>query len=163
MPDVYDEEVLETLRASVDAVLRGRFLIAVAQGVFLSLGFVIFGVGSPILWGFVGCIASLIPALGTSIITVPASIYLFINGNIGAGIGVLVWGALAVGFIDDTLSFFILKRKIKIHPLIILFSILGGVQFFGPIGFIAGPVLASAFFSILKIYPFIISYRSRQT
>lgn len=160
LPDIYDEEVLDVLHSSVDAVLRGRLLVSVAQGFFLTLGFIIFGVANPILWGFVGAIASLIPALGTSLVTIPASIYLFLNGNIGAGIGVLIWGALAVGLVDDALSFFILKRKIKIHPLIILFSILGGVQYFGPIGFIAGPVLVSAFLSLLKIYPFIISHKN---
>lgn len=162
LPNVYDEEVLSVLRSSVDAVLRGRLLVSVTQGFFLTLGFVIFGVANPVLWGFVGAITSLIPALGTSLVTIPASIYLFLNGNIGAGTGVLIWGALAVGLVDDALSFFILKRKIKIHPLIILFSILGGVQYFGPIGFIAGPVLVSAFLSLLKIYPFIMSYKNNQ-
>ena len=159
LPDHYDTEILTVLRSSVDAVIRGRFLVAVAQGFFLSLGFVIFGVANPILWGFVGSIASLIPALGTSLITIPAALYLFLNGNIGAGIGILIWGVLAVGLIDDALSLFILKRKIKIHPLIILFSVLGGIQFFGPLGFIAGPVLVSAFLSLMKVYPFIMSYK----
>lgn len=157
LPDHYDEEVLTALKASVDAVIRGRFLVSVAQGFFLSLGFLIFGVANPILWGFVGSITSLIPALGTSLITIPASIYLFLNGHVFAGVGVLIWGALAVGLVDDALSLFILKRKIKIHPLIILFSILGGIQFFGPIGLLAGPVLVSAFLSLLRIYPFIMS------
>jgi len=137
-------------------------LIALIQGFSLGIGFFIFGIANPTLWGFVACIASLIPMLGTSILIVPASIYLFINGNIGAGFGILIWGATITGFMDETLSFFLLRRKIKIHPMITLFSILGGVQFFGPIGFIAGPVLASAFFSILKIYPFIMSYRNQQ-
>lgn len=159
LPDHYDEEVLLGLRSSVDAVIRGRFLVAIAQGFFLTLGFLIFGVANPILWGFVGSIASLIPALGTSLITIPASLYLFLNGNIGAGVGILIWGAVAVGLVDDALSMFILKKKIKIHPLIILFSVLGGIQFFGPIGFIAGPVLVSAFLSLLRIYPFIMSYQ----
>jgi predicted PurR-regulated permease PerM len=162
LPDGYDEEVLVTLRSSVDAILKGRFVVAVAQGVFMSIGFVIFGIGNPLLWGFIASIASLIPALGTSLITVPASIYLFLTGNIGAGIGLIVWGALAVGLIDDLLSFLILKRKIKIPPLLILFSILGGVQFFGPIGFLAGPVLVSTFLSMMKIYPRIMDLKNQK-
>lgn len=162
LPDSYDEEVLTTLQSSVDAILKGRFVVAVAQGVFMSIGFVIFGIGSPLLWGFIASIASLIPALGTSLITIPASIYLFLTGNVGAGIGLIVWGALAVGLVDDVLSFFILKRKIRIHPLLILFSILGGVQFFGPIGFLAGPVLVSTFLSMMKIYPSIMALRGQK-
>ncbi len=156
LPDNYDEEILVALRSSVDAVIRGRLLVSVAQGVFLSIGFVIFGVANPVLWGFVGSIASLIPALGTSLITIPAVLYLFVNGSYGAGLGLLVWGAVAVGLVDDTLSFFILKRSIKIHPLLILFSILGGVQLFGIIGLIAGPVVISAFLALLRVYPFIL-------
>jgi predicted PurR-regulated permease PerM len=163
LPDNYDEEILTALRASVDAVIRGRLLVAVAQGVFLSIGFLIFGVANPILWGFVGSIASLIPALGTSLITIPAVLYLFINGSFGAGIGLLIWGAVAVGLVDDTLSFFILKKKIKVHPLIILFSILGGVQMFGIIGFIAGPVVVSAFLSLMRVYPFIMSHKELES
>lgn len=160
LPDHYDEEVLSALKASVDAVIRGRFLVAVAQGFFLSIGFLIFGVANPILWGFVGSIASLIPALGTSLITIPASIYLFLNGDVFQGFGVLIWGALAVGLVDDMLSIFILKRKIKIHPLVILFSVLGGIQFFGLLGFLAGPVLVSALISLFRVYPFIMTHRS---
>ncbi len=159
LPDDYDEEVIAALHASVDAVIKGRFLVSVAQGFFISLGFMIFGVGNPVLWGFVGGIASLIPTLGTAVITVPASIYLIATGSTGAGVGMLIWGAFAVGLIDNVLSVVLLKRKIHINPLIILFSILGGVEFFGPVGFIAGPVLVSAFLSLIRIYPFIMSYR----
>lgn len=160
LPDDYDAEVMEALRSSIDAVFRGRFLVSIAQGFFLGLGFVIFGVSNPVLWGFVGAIASLIPALGTSLITIPAAAYLLITGHTGSAVGILIWGALAVGLVDDTLSFFILKRKIKIHPLITLFSILGGVSFFGPIGLIAGPVIVSGLIALLRVYPYIISYKS---
>jgi len=160
LPDDYDAEIMEALRSSIDAVFRGRFLVAIAQGFFLGLGFVIFGVSNPVLWGFVGAIASLIPALGTSLITIPAAAYLLVTGHTGSAIGILIWGALAVGLVDDTLSFFILKRKIKIHPLITLFSILGGVSFFGPIGLIAGPVIVSGLIALLRVYPYIISYKS---
>lgn len=155
LPDTHDEELLKTLKSSVDAVIRGRFLVSIAQGFFLCIGFIIFGVPHPVLWGFVGAIASLVPILGTSLVTIPAVGYMFLVGNFGAGIGLIIWGALAVGLIDDVLSFLILKRGIKIHPLFVLFSIFGGIQLFGIIGFLAGPVIVSAFLSILKIYPFI--------
>lgn len=159
LPDNYDAEFIQTLRSSVDAVLRGRILVSVAQGVFIGLGFAIFGIGSPVLWGFVGGIASLIPILGTSIITVPAVAYLFLTNNVPAGIGLLVWGAVAVGLVDNFISVIFLKEKINVHPLIILFSILGGVEVFGAIGFLVGPVIVSAFMALLKIYPFIMSYK----
>lgn len=161
LPDSFDKEILEVLRDSVDAVLRGRFLVSIAHGFLIGIGFWIFGIGSPILWGFVGSIASLIPTIGTAIVTVPATIYLFANGHVGAGVGMLIWATVIVGLADNVLSAIILKRSIKINPLIILFSILGGIEFFGPIGFLAGPVLVSAFISVMRIYPFIMSYRKQ--
>jgi predicted PurR-regulated permease PerM len=73
-----------------------------------------------------------------------------------------VWGALIVGLADNFLSVVFLKNKIKVHPLIVLFSILGGVEVFGAIGFLVGPVVVSAFIALLNIYPFImLSYKKK--
>lgn len=162
LPDEYDEEFIRTLRSSIDAVLRGRLLVSVVQGVFIGLGFSIFGIGSPVLWGFVGAMASLVPLLGTSVVTIPAVAYLFITHHFGAGVGLLVWGALAVGLVDNFISIIFLRDKIRVHPLVVLFSILGGVEVFGAIGFLIGPVAVSAFIALMKIYPFIMSYKSQQ-
>ncbi len=156
LPDKYDSEFISTLRESVDAVIRGRILVSIGQGALLGVGFAIFGVGSPILWGFVGAILSLVPIVGTSILSVPAVAYLFFVGNVGSAIGLLIWSALCVGLIDNVLSFIFLKDRIRVHPLLVLFSILGGVELFGVIGFLVGPVVVSAFVALAKIYPFIV-------
>ena len=163
LPDEYDNEFIQTLKSSIDAVLRGWILISIVQGVLIGIGFFFFGVPSPVLWGFVGGVASLLPLLGTSIVTIPAVVYLFISGHIGAGIGLLIWGSIAVGLIDNIISVIFLKGKIKIHPLIILFSILGGVEMLGAIGFLIGPVLVSAFIALMKIYPFVMSYKKDES
>lgn len=162
LPNELDGEFIQTLKSSTDAVLRGRILVSVVQGAFIGIGFYIFGVGSPVLWGFVGGIASLVPILGTSVVTLPAVAFLFLSGKIGAGIGLLVWGALAVGLVDNFISVIFLKDKIKVHPLVVLFSMLGGVEFFGAIGFLVGPVVVSAFIALMKIYPFIMSYKEQK-
>lgn len=155
LPDSYDEEVLSVLKLSVDSVLRGRLLISLAQGFFMGIGFLIFGIGSPVLWGFATAILSLIPILGTAIVTAPAVAYLFLSGHMGASLGMLLWGSVCVGLIDNLLYFFLFKNKNNIHPLIMLFSIVGGVEVMGMIGFLAGPIIVSAFFSLARIYPFI--------
>ncbi|OHA93772.1 MAG: hypothetical protein A3E02_00685 [Candidatus Zambryskibacteria bacterium RIFCSPHIGHO2_12_FULL_38_34] len=160
LPDKYDEEFIQTLKSSINAVLHGRILVSITQGVFLGIGLAIFGVGSPVLWGFMGGIASLVPILGASIITIPAVIFLLLSHNVGAGIGLLLWGAIVVGLIDNVISVIFLKNKIMVHPLIILFSIFGGVEMFGVIGFLIGPVVVSAFIALMKIYPFIMSYKN---
>ena len=64
----------------------------------------------------------------------------------------LLWALICVGFIDNVLSFFFFKGKIHVHPLLILFSILGGVELFGPIGFIVGPVVVTLFMVLLELY-----------
>ncbi len=156
LKDSYDEAFLQALRSSVNAVLYSRILVSAIQGLFIGIGFTIFGVGNPVLWGFIGGIASLIPILGTSVIVVPAAAYLLISGNIGSGLGLIIWGAFAVGLIDNVFALLFFKGKIKIHPLLVLLSILGGVELFGVIGFLIGPVVVSALLSLLKIYPFII-------
>jgi len=161
LPDRYDAEFIQTLKSSINAVLKGRILVSIVQGIFVGIGFAIFGVGSPVLWGFIGGIASLIPILGTSIITVPAIAYLFFSHHVGAGIGLLIWGTVAVGLIDNIISVIFLKDKIKIHPLIVLFSILGGVELFGAIGFLVGPVVVSALVALMKIYPFIMYHKDQ--
>lgn len=153
--DTYDEDFIKTLRLSIDAVLQGRILVSLAQGFFLGLGFVIFGIANPILWGFVGSIASMIPFLGTSIITIFASAYLFLSGNIAQGIGMIVWGAVCVGLVDNVLSFFFFKNKINVHPLIVLFSIIGGIELFGMIGFLVGPIAVSALMILFRLHPLI--------
>lgn len=162
LPDQYDESIIDVLKSSIDAVLRGRLLVSIAQGLFLGIGFFIFGVGSPVLWGFIGGFASLVPIVGTSLVSIPAILYLLVSGHVGAGIGLFLWAALCVGLVDNVLSFFFLRNKINLHPLIILFSILGGVEFFGPIGFLVGPVTVSAFAAFLRIYPLIMSARQEQ-
>lgn len=162
LPNEHDKEFIKTLRSSVDAVLRGRIVVFIYHGIFIGLGFVIFGIGSPVLWGFVGGMASLVPILGASIVTVPAIIFLFLSSKIGAGIGLLIWSVIVVGFGDNFVSAMLLKNKIQVHPLIILFSILGGIKVFGAIGFLVGPVVVSAFIALMKIYPFIMSYKDQQ-
>ena len=159
LADKHDQDFLKTLRLSIDAVLRGRILVSAVQGFFLGIGFWFFGVGNPVLWGFVGGIASLIPMLGTSVVVVPAVAFLFLSGHVGAGVGLIFWGALAVGLIDNILSILFFKGKIKVHPLVILFAILGGVELFGMIGFLVGPVVVSAFLALMKVYPKIVFHQ----
>lgn len=163
LPDKYDKEFIWVLESSIDTMLRGRILVSVIQGIFTGVGFAIFGIGSPVLWGFVGGMSSLVPIFGTSIVTVPAVIYLFLSGNFAAGIGLLIWGMIAIGLIDNFISMLFLKNKMEVHPLIILFSILGGVEVFGAIGFLVGPVIISAFFALMKIYPVFMSYKVNQS
>lgn len=150
--DERDELILNKLHLSVISIAKGSILVAIIQGLLSVVGFSIFGVPSPVLWGGVAMVAALIPGLGTSLVLIPAILFLFFVGDTTHAIGLLIWGMLAVGLIDNLLGPKLVGSGIKIHPLLILLSALGGISFFGALGFILGPITISFLFAILDIY-----------
>lgn len=148
----YDEEIFNRLYLAVNSVIRGSLTIALIQGVLTGFGFWIFGVPSSALWGGIAMITALIPGIGTALVLIPGILYLFIIGSAGNALGLLIWGALAVGLIDNFLGPRLVSRRINIHELIILLSVLGGIALFGPIGFVMGPLVLSLLVALLDIY-----------
>lgn len=151
--DTQDTLVLGKISAAVNSVLRGQLMVGLIQGGLTGLGFWIFGVPNPVIWGVVAAIASLIPAVGTSLISIPAILFLLFTSSLPQAFGLLIWAILAVGLVDNLLGPQLMKRGVTIHPFLILISVLGGLSFFGPIGFIAGPVVLSLLFALLDLYP----------
>lgn len=154
--DEYDQDIFSNVEKVVNSVLRGSLLIAFIQGIMVIIGFAIFGIPNPALWGSLAVFASLVPSVGTSIVIFPAVVYLFFSGNIFGAVGLLVWGMLLVGLIDNLLGPILMHRGISIHPLVILLSVIGGISLFGFVGFVAGPVALSLFFVLAKLYPSIL-------
>ncbi|OGZ45238.1 MAG: hypothetical protein A3C84_02810 [Candidatus Ryanbacteria bacterium RIFCSPHIGHO2_02_FULL_48_12] len=152
LPDEYDREIFEHMGRAVNSIIKGTLVIALIQGVLTSTGFVLFGVPNPALWGAVAAVAALIPGIGTSLVLAPAIFYLLVIGETGPGLGLFLWGMTAVGLIDQFLGPKLIERGTNIHPLFIILSVLGGISFFGPMGFLIGPLILSFLFSLLKIY-----------
>lgn len=152
LADEYDEIIFDKLSRTVRSVISGSLLVALAQGILTGIGFFIFGIPTPAVWGAVAIIAALIPMIGTSLVLVPGIIYVFSTGGMGAGIGLLAWGFLVVGTIDNFMRPKLLEKGIQIHPFFILMSVLGGMEFFGAVGFLLGPLLLSLMFALLDIY-----------
>ncbi len=150
--DNYDESIFDKLELAVNSVIKGNLTIALIQGILTSIGFTIFGVPNSILWGSVTAIAALIPGVGTGLVIFPTVIFLFLTGNVSGAIGLAIWGVLAVGLIDNFLSPHLIGRGVKLHPLLVLLSVLGGLAFFGPIGIFLGPLSISLLFAFLSIY-----------
>lgn len=157
LADLDDEMILNKLELAITSVVKGNFTIALIQGFLTTIGFMIFGVPNAVLWGTIAAIASLIPSVGTSLVFIPAIILMFINGQVFSAVGLLLWGALAVGLVDNLLGPKLIGRGMKLHPLFILFSIFGGLALFGPIGFIFGPIILSLLFTLLHIYFYIMN------
>ena len=152
LKDSDDRDIFSKLKQAVHSVIWGTLVVALTQGVLITTGFYLFGVPNGALWGAVGAIAALIPFVGTTLVILPGVAYLFFTGSSLPALGLLIWGATAVGLIDNILTPKLLSRGIRIHPLLILFSVLGGLSFFGPAGFLIGPLLLSLFFALLSIY-----------
>lgn len=156
LKDSYDNTIFKKMENAINSIIKGSLIIAIIQGIVTSIGFLIFGVPSAFLWGTIASITALIPSVGTSLVVVPAIIYLFFSGSLFHAIGLAIWGFFAVGLIDNFLGPKLVGRGIKIHPFLILLSVLGGLALFGPIGFIIGPVVLSLLFTLSVIYSEII-------
>ena len=130
------------------AVVYGNVIVAIVQGMLTSIGFFIFGVPSPILWGIVTVFASLIPFLGTYVVWLPAAVFLMVQGySSGNGLGFLLavglffYGMLIISGVDNILKPKIIGGRANLHPALVLLGVIGGLSAFGLIGIIIGPVI----------------------
>ena len=149
---VDDEKILGRLTKTINGVIKGYLLIALIQGILMGIGLTIFHVPDGALWGVVAGITSIIPPLGTAVVSVPAVIFLFVTGHIGAAIGLLIWAILIVGTGDNVLNPYIVGHRIDIPPFLILFSVLGGIALLGPVGILIGPLTISLLYALTEIY-----------
>jgi predicted PurR-regulated permease PerM len=142
------QKLMDQFEKVTYAVVFGQLFVALAQGFVAVIGFYIFGVPLPIFWGVLTAFFALIPAVGTTIIWVPASFYLVLSGyltqdyiTIAKGVGLFVYGVLIISTIDNILRIKIIEAKADVHPIIIIAGVIGGVNLFGVIGLFLGPIL----------------------
>ncbi len=151
-----NEDIFIALKKTINASLKGGLLVAILQGIAIGIGFLVFSVPNAALWGAVSIIASFIPGIGMALVIVPATIYLLISGKFLLACGFLAWALITNTILDNFISPK-LKKGAGLHPLLILFSVLGGISLFGPMGIIIGPMIVSLFSALVKIYPEIIN------
>jgi len=152
LDDDDDEVIFSRLELAVSSVIRGNLTIALIQGVLTAIGFTLFGVPNAILWGVVASITSLIPGVGTSLVIMPGALFMFLTGNTVQSIGLVLWGIIAVGTIDNVLGPRLIGKGMQLHPLIVMLAVLGGLSMFGPAGVFLGPLCISLLFAILAIH-----------
>lgn len=150
--DKDDKKIIERLAQAVNGVIKGSLLIALIQGILLGFGLWFFDIPNSALWGVVAAITSLIPTLGTSLVSIPAIVFLFVTGNTTSAVGLLIWSVIMVGMIDNFLGPLIVSKKINISSLFILFSVLGGISLLGPVGILVGPLTISLLYTLISIY-----------
>jgi predicted PurR-regulated permease PerM len=144
--------LLERFVSVTRATLKGSLLIGTLQGSLAGLAFWVAGVPAPAFWGAVMVVLSLIPAVGSGFVWVPAVVYLFIAGRTVPAIGLLLWCLLVVGTIDNVLRPRLVGRDARMSDLLILLSTLGGIVLFGAVGFVVGPIVAALFVTTWDIY-----------
>lgn len=152
LSDRDDTRIFDKLELAVNSVIKGNLAIALVQGVMTTVGLMLFGVPSALLWGSVAALAALIPGIGTGLVILPIVGYLLFIGATGSAVGLLVWGSVGVGLIDNLLGPKLVGRGMNLHPLLVLLSVLGGLAYFGPAGIFLGPLTVSLLFALLSIY-----------
>ncbi len=149
--DEHDELVFRRVFTAVEAVMGGMFVVGVLKGILAGVTFWALGIPAPIFWGLMTALASLLPLVGSSLITLPAVLYLLLMGNIGGAIAMAVMSVI-IAAIDNVLQPILVQSRTAIHPLLILLSILGGLQLYGFAGFVLGPLTLSVTMALIDIY-----------
>lgn len=157
LPTRYDHEFAHTFKDVIDATFRGHVITGLAQGVVTTIGLFFAQVPGAFFWGAVATVLSLLPMVGAAMVWVPAAIYLFISagmhgGGYGHAIFLTLWGLIFVSLVDNVVRPFVMRGKSQLPAIPLLFAVLGGMQAFGFVGLVIGPLVFSLLMSIVDIY-----------
>src|SRR5687768_10388466 len=157
LPARYGGEIAGRFEAVVDATFRGQMVTSLAQGVAVSIGLAIAQVPGALLWGSVAAVLSLLPMVGAAVVWIPATIYLGIAASMGQrgwgwAIFLALWGVLVVSTIDNLVRPWVMRGRAELPAIPLLFAVLGGLQAFGFVGLVVGPLVFSLLKSVIDIY-----------
>ena len=145
------ERLFTGISNSIVANVYGILAVGAAQGALTGLGFWMLGLPSPVLWGVVTALFSLVPLVGSSAVWVPAAIILAIGGHWIKGLILLGWGAGVVAQADNVIRPYIISQRANLSTLAVFFALLGGVKAFGVMGLFIGPVALSFTLVVLQM------------
>lgn len=149
---VQENLFVERFRRVARATVLGSLLTALAQGTISGLIFVSLGLPNPILWGALTALLSLVPLIGTALIWIPWTIYLLATGSYVSAVIFVVTQILIVGGVDNFLRPALIEGSVRMHTLVVFFSILGGIGYFGILGMFFGPLVFSIAVAFLEFY-----------
>ncbi|GAB3580760.1 AI-2E family transporter [Hymenobacter daeguensis] len=145
-------ELGESLKNNVNANVLGQVVVALVQSILTGLTLWIFGVPDSLFWGVVAFFMAFLPVLGTPLVWGPAALYQFSQGHNGQAIGILLVGFIVIINVDNLLRILLAKRMGDIHPLVTLVGLVLGVEIFGIIGLVVGPLLVSYFLVLMEVF-----------
>jgi predicted PurR-regulated permease PerM len=140
------------LKAQTFSNAIGVPLIALTQGIFAFIIYLITGLPEAVFWAILTGFSSVIPIVGTGIIWVPAAVYMFVTGHTWQGLVLIAWCGLVMGSLDNVIRFMLAKKMADVHPVVTVLGIILGLKFLGITGLIFGPLIISYFLILLKIY-----------
>jgi predicted PurR-regulated permease PerM len=151
-PAAYEDELIKTFQDVSYATLFGSLLSALAHGAGATILFASLGLPAPFFWGAIVSISSLVPVIGSSVVWIPWGAFLLLSGETTRAILLLSIGLLVISSIDNVLKPIVIKGRTDMHPLLVFFSVLGGLDAFGFLGILLGPLIVALFISFLNFY-----------
>ena len=152
-PERHKNSLITQAKGMVVSTIFGGVVVAVIQGAIGGLSFWGLGVSSPVFWGAMTFIASFVPIIGTAGVWLPAAIYFFLAGQFLKGLVMLLIGIFLISMlVDYFLRPLIIRGKTKMNTLLIFFSVLGGMEVFGILGLVLGPLTLAIFVSVLEMF-----------
>jgi predicted PurR-regulated permease PerM len=147
-----ENRLLERFTSVTRATLKGTVIIGVLQGSLAGMAFAVIGIEAAIFWGTIMTVLSIIPAVGSGLVWLPAAIILALGGEYFKAIGLTLFCGIIVGSLDNLLRPRLVGKDTQMHDLFIFLSTLGGLALFGLVGFVIGPIIAALFVTIWDIY-----------
>ena len=152
LPKEQDEKLIQKFKDMAGAILIGNGLGGLIQGVAGGIVFYLFGLKSSFLWGVIMGFLAFLPIIGVGVVFIPAAIYLFFKGRIAASIFFIVFYLFLSVSVDNLLKPKLVGQRVKMHTQLVFFSIIGGLNIFGILGIIYGPLITTAFLTLTDIY-----------
>jgi len=143
------DKLFSGIENTIIGTVYGGLVVAAVQGALVGIALWVFGIPSPVLWGAVAAFFALLPLVGTAAVWAPAAIYLLAIGHYVQAIILIAWGAGIVGTVDNILRPYLISGRVQMHTLLIFFSVFGGVNVFGVLGLVIGPVILAVTMTLL--------------
>jgi predicted PurR-regulated permease PerM len=151
LDDARVERLFAGINDTIVANLYGVVAVALAQGTLMGLAYLLLGVSSPILWGALTAVCSLVPVVGSALVWLPIALVLVATGHWAKAVVLLAWSAAFVSLADHVLRPYIIGGRVKMNTLFVFFSLLGGIKAFGLLGIFLGPLILSITVALLGI------------
>ena len=152
LPDDEDRLLIEKFQEIATAVLKGNGICGIIQGILGGAVFQIMGLNSPILWGFIMAILAFLPIFGIGLVMIPAALIMAFSGNIGAAIFLFCFYMVLSFSVEYLLKPKLVGDQVQMHTLLVFLSLIGGLAAYGAVGILVGPLMMTAFLTLVSIY-----------